>query len=36
MGFSTGGTSLNNISDCLRTEDRAEDVVHSELSVVEL
>lgn len=31
-----GGTGVNVLSDWLRTEDRAEDLVHSELSAVEL
>ena len=36
MGFSMGGTGVNVLSDWLRTEDRAGDVVPLELSAVEL
>ena len=35
-GFAIGGTGVKVPSDWLRTEDRAEDLVHSELSAVEL
>ena len=36
VGFAIGGTGVNFLSDWLRTEDRAEDLVRSELTVVEL
>ena len=36
VGFAKGGTGANVLSDWLRTEDRPEDLVHSELSAMEL
>ena len=36
VGFAIGGTGVNVLSDRSRTEEVAEDLVHSELSAVEL
>ena len=36
VGFVIGGTAVNVLSDWLRTEDRAVDLMRSELSAMEL